>query len=259
MKARIRIAGDHFLVVNFGESFSLRNCFHTIVLCDRLRKMEIRGVRGISSSINSLMIDYDPFVISIDDLSREVRKLEDQTDLEKEVLCSRVIRVPVVYGDRWTRACAEDFKVSPNLDFVADYNKMTVDELIGMHTSSSYRVVYIGFTPGLPCFVPIEAASRITAPKYQAPRTRTPTGTLGMGGILQCLYPMESPGGYQMLGRTPLLIYDLKCSNPVFEDDIVLFRPGDRIVFFSINHEEYEAIEKTCQVMPIRSRRKTGR
>jgi urea carboxylase len=244
MKPQYRIGGDHFLVVNHGDKFSLRNSFQSIVLCDRLKKTAIRGIRGISSSINSLMIDYDPFEISIDDLIHEVKELEHHTDLEKEVLRSRVIRMPVVYGDRWTRVCAKEFGVSPNLEFVAQYNKMGVDDLVGMHTSSTYRVVYIGFTPGLPCFVSTDTDSRISSPKYQVPRTRTPVGTLGIGGILQAIYPMDSPGGYQMLGRTPLLIYDLRRNNPIFEDDIVLFKPGDRIVFFSIDHKEYGAIER---------------
>ena len=244
IKTRYRIAGDHFLVVNYGSSFSLRNSFNIIVLCDRLRKIECKGIRGISSSINSLMIDYDPFEIATDDLIREVRNLEDQTNHEKEVLSARVIQMPILYGDQWTRSCAKEFQAPPNLEFVSEYNKMGVDELIQMHTSSTYRVIYIGFTPGLPGFVPIDLPSRITAPKYKIPRTRTPKGTLGIGGILQCIYSLESPGGYQMLGRTPLLIYDLKRSNPIFEDDIILFRPGDRIVFFSINHAEYQAIER---------------
>ena len=244
IKTRYRIAGDHFLVVNCGDSFSLRNSFKIIVLCDQLRKIECRGIRGISSSINSLMIDYDPFEIATADLIQEVRKLEGLTNHRKEVLSVRAIQMPVLYGDQWTRSCAKNFQVPPNLEFVSEYNKMGVAELIQMHTSSTYRVIYIGFTPGLPCFVPIEPASRITAPKYKIPRTRTPKGTLGIGGILQCIYPLESPGGYQMLGRTPLLIYDLKRSNPVFEDDIILFRPGDKIFFFSINHAEYQAIER---------------
>ena len=250
MKANYRIAGDHFLVVNYGNSFNLWTSFSTMVLCDRLTKARIKGIRGTSSSINSLMIDYDPFEIGTDDLIQEVRRLEKDTELEKEVLPSRVFRMPVVYGDRWTRACAEEFQVAPNLEFVAEFNKMGVDALIQMHTSTAYRVIYLGFTPGLPCFVPIEPASRITCPKYDIPRTRTPRGTLGIGGILQCLYSLESPGGYQMLGRTPLLIYDLKRSNPVFENDIVLFRPGDRIVFFSIDHDEYEAIERNVASYP---------
>jgi len=244
MKTRYRIAGDHFLVVNYGNSFIIRNTFNVLVLCDRLRKIGCRGIRGISSSINSLMIDYDPFEIATDDLIQEVRKLEAKTNQEKLAISSRVIRMPIVYGDQWTRSCAKDFQAPPNLEFVAEYNKMGVDELVQMHTLNSYRVVYIGFAPGLPCFVPINPSSRITAPKYKVPRTRTPKGTLGIGGILQCIYPIESPGGYQMLGRTPLLIYDLKRSNPIFRDDIILFRPGDRITFFSINHEEYQAIER---------------
>jgi len=244
MNSRYRIAGDHFLIVKYGERLSLRVNFKVIILCDLLRKRQIRGIRGISSSINSMMVDYDPFRISIDDLILEIQGLEDREGPDLRTLPSRLIRIPVVYGDPWTRACAEEFHASPNLEFVAAYNRMSPEELVKWHLACVFWVLYIGFTPGLPSFVPMNSVKGVSAPKYRVPRTLTPRGTLGIGGILQCLYPLSSPGGYQMLGRTPLAIYDLKQRNRVFEDDIVLFRPGDRIVFEAISHKEFLAIER---------------
>lgn len=244
MNSRYRIAGDHFLIVKYGERLSLEVNFKVIILCERLRKMKIRGIIGISSSINSMMVDYDPFKISAADLIHEIHELENREELEAQTLRSRLIRIPVVYGDQWTRACAEDFHAPSNLEFVAECNGMSPEELVKLHQTCIFWVLYIGFTPGLPSFVPINPAKSISAPKYRVPRTLTPKGTLGIGGILQCIYPLSSPGGYQMLGRTPLLIYDLEQRNRVFQKDIVLFRPGDRIVFDPITQEEYLAIER---------------
>ncbi|MGD9241017.1 MAG: allophanate hydrolase subunit 1 [Desulfobacterales bacterium] len=238
-----RIAGDQFLIVKFGEVFSLKTNFTVITLCERLRKLNIGGIRGVSTSVNAMMIHYDPFTITQDDLKSHIQRLTSMGDPEKEILRSRLFRIPVVYGDRWTQDCAADFNVSPNLDFVAALNEMSVPELIEMHQSCTHWVAYIGFLPGLASFVPIDPEKRISAHKYDIPRTRTPQGTLGIGGILQCIYPMDSPGGYQMLGRTPLPIYDLNRCNPIFAADIVLFRPGDRISFYAISHEEFTAIE----------------
>ena len=244
MKVQYRVAGDRFLIVKYGDSFDLKLNFETLILADRLRRMGIRGIQGITSAISSLMIRYDPFQISAEDLIQGLRREESGETTEKEVLRSRLIRMPLVYGDRWTRACAEKFQVPPNLEFVAEHNHMTVDELVRAHSSCTFWILFIGFTPGLPVFVPIDPKKRISAPKYQTPRTWTPVGTLGIGGITNCIYSIESPGGYQMYGRTPLLIYDLERTNPVFEKEIVLFRPGDRILFEPITHDEYLAIEK---------------
>jgi allophanate hydrolase subunit 1 len=121
---------------------------------------------------------------------------------------------------------------------------MGVDELISIHSGSVFWILFIGFSPGLPVFVPIDPAKRVTAPKYKVPRTWTPVGTLGIGGVTNAIYSVESPGGYQMLGRTPIPIYDLEARNPIFNNRIVLLRPGDRIIFEPITHKEYISIEK---------------
>lgn len=244
MKAQYRIAGDQFLIIRYGERFSLRLNFKILILAHRLKMMKIRGVWGFKSAIHSLMIRYDPLQISTNDLIKELRKLESFREEENEVLHSRLMRMPVVYGDRWTRACADQFQAPPNLEFVAEQNRMSVAELVHTHSTSTFWVLYLGANPGLPVFVPIDPAKRITTPKYQVPRMWTPIGTIGIGGILNALYSVESPGGFQMLGRTPLLVFDSEGRNRIFQNDIVLLRPGDRIIFDPIDHEEFLAIEK---------------
>jgi urea carboxylase len=244
MEAQYRIAGDHFLIVKYGESFSLKVNFRVLILTERLKMMRIKGVRGFTSAINSLMIDYDPLRISAQDLMGEMRRLGDDEGEDKRVLRSRLIRIPIVYGDRWTRDCAEEFHVPPNLEFVAEHNGMSVEELVRMHSTSTFWILFIGFSPGLSVFVPIDPDKRITAPKYEVPRTWTPVGTIGIGGILNCFYVVKNPGGFQMIGRTPLLAYDLERRNPIFEEDITLFRRSDRIVFEPITHEEFLDIEE---------------
>lgn len=245
MKAQYRVAGVRGLMVQYGGNiFSLKLNFKTHLLADRLRGAGIRGVQWISHASNSLLIDFDPSQISADDLIRDVRRLEESGEGDREVLRSRLIRIPLVYGDRWTRACAEKFGVAPNLESVAEYNGMSIEELVHIHSTTTFWVLYVGFTPGLTIFVPIDPAKRITAPKDTIPRTWTPDRTLAIGGILNSIYSVESPGGYQMLGRTPLLVYDLERRNPIFERDIVLFKPSDRIIFEPITHEEYLAIER---------------
>lgn len=244
MKAQFRIGGDRFLIVKYGESFSLKLNFKILILANRLKAMKIRGVQGFTSAINSLMINYDPDQISAQDLIRGMGRLKGDGEEDREVLRSRLIRIPIVYGDRWTRDCAEQFQVPPNLEFVAEHNRMGVEELVRIHSSSTFWVLFLGFSPGLPVYVPIDPAQRITAPKYQVPRTWTPVGTIGIGGILNCFYVVNNPGGFQMLGRTPLLAYDLERRNPIFEKDITLFRRSDRIVFEPVTHEEYLDIER---------------
>lgn len=245
-----RIAGDQFLIAKLGEEFCLRTNFRVITLCERLRAMNKNGIRGVSNSVNAMMIHFDPFVTTVDELKTIVEQLALASDPENERLRSRLIRIPIVYEDKWTRACAADFDAGPDLDYVAELNHMSVPQLIEMHQSCTFWVVYTGFSPGLASFVPIDPDKRISAPKYDIPRTRTPKGTLGIGGILQCIYPLENPGGYQMLGRTPLPIYDIQRRNPVFAKEIVLFGPGDRVMFHAISHEEYAAIENDIKNYP---------
>ena len=119
-----------------------------------------------------------------------------------------------------------------------------VDHFVRVHSGTEYWVASLGFWPGLPFTMPLDPRCKLTAPKYNPPRTWTPKGTVGMGGSSTAIYPDRLPGGYQIFGRTPVPIWDPEKNFDVFKDSICLFRPGDRIKFIPCDYDEFEMIEK---------------
>jgi urea carboxylase len=118
-----------------------------------------------------------------------------------------------------------------------------VQQFVRVHSGTEYWVASLGFWPGLPFMMPLDPRCRLTASKYNPPRTWTPQGTIGMGGMSTAIYPVATPGGYQIFARTPVPIWDDKQRFPVFSESIVLFKPGDRVKFIPIGVEEFEYIE----------------
>ena len=198
----------------------------------------------------SLLVHYDPDEISFADLSKEmnalIRSLGPSDDI---VLDSRLFYLPTMYRDPWTRACVEDYcekitKKELDPDFVARINGLAdAEQLVRVHSGTEYWVASLGFWPGLPFMMALDPRCVITAPKYNPPRTWTPQGTVGMGGASTAIYPVATPGGYQIFARTPVPIWDTDKRFPVFHDSIVLFRAGDRVKFVPIGKEEFEFVE----------------
>ncbi len=133
----------------------------------------------------------------------------------------RVVQIPVCYGG----------ELGPDLDFVATHNQLTVDEVIHKHTSGSYLVYMIGFAPGFPYLGGM--SEKIAAPRKQSPRLRIPAGSVGIAGMQTGIYPIETPGGWQLIGRTPVELFQPNREEPC------LLKPGDRIHFYSISLQEY--------------------
>ncbi|MFQ6111616.1 MAG: carboxyltransferase domain-containing protein, partial [Nitrospinota bacterium] len=113
-----------------------------------------------------------------------------------------------------------------------------------VHSSAQHWIGMVGFTPGSPQLMFFRAERTLSAPKYQRVRTYTPEGTIGLGGSLTAIYPVPSPGGYQMLGLTPLPIYDRFQSLPDFERSPILLRLGDRVKFIPIDDAECENLRQ---------------
>src|SRR5229473_1684098 len=109
--------------------------------------------------------------------------------------------------------------------------------------ATEYWVAALGFWPGLCSLLPLDPRSLLTAPKYNPPRTWTPRGTIGLGGAITCIYPDQTPGGYQIFARTPMPIWDREQRLPAFRDDLALFRAGDRVRFVPIDREEWDHVD----------------
>jgi inhibitor of KinA len=174
-------------------------------------------------SFRSLLVYYDPLVVDSDGLCAILAELAAQTDTTT-LPPTRTVELP----------CCYDHELGLDLEAAARRLNLAVDELVRLHASADYVVYFIGFTPGLPYMTGMP--TRIHLPRLDTPRTKVPAGSVGIGGIQCCIYSLESPGGYWILGRTPLRLYDPDAADPV------LLRPGDRVRFRRIDRLEFEEI-----------------
>jgi urea carboxylase len=242
--------GDRCIEVEFGDemSFDLNFLVHSVTA--RIRESATAGIIEIIPEMASLQVSYDPDQISYQDACREVLALYRSIgSLEELELDSRMFYVPALYFDPWTRECVDDYRAKLadkewDGDMLVRLNGLRdLDQLRRVHSASDYWVAALGFWPGLCSLMPLDPRSRLVAPKYDPPRTWTPKGTIGHGGAITCIYPDQTPGGYQIFGRTPMPIWDREQRLAAFKDSLALFRPGDRVRFYPIDHDEYDYID----------------
>lgn len=142
---------------------------------------------------------------------------------------SRAIELPVCYGGSF----GED------IGFVAEHNGLTIEEVIALHTGGDYRVRMIGFAPGFPYLGGL--TPRLATPRLPSPRRRVSAGSVGIGGTQTGVYSIESPGGWRLIGRTPLELFRPHAARPS------LLHAGDRVLFRSITLDEFEYIASVCK------------
>ncbi|WP_395673509.1 allophanate hydrolase subunit 1 [Inquilinus sp.] len=246
-----RPGGDRYMLIEFGDEMNLELNFMAQGLATAIAEQKTKGVIETAPCFASMLIHYEPDEISYADLSRELERLiaalGPSDDIELE---SRLFTFPTVYLDPWTRECVQDYiaKIAPKQtdpEFVAELNGLSdVAQFVRVHSGTEYWVAALGFWPGLPFMMALDPRCKLTAPKYNPPRTWTPKGTVGMGGASTAIYPEHLPGGYQIFGRIPVPIWDPEQRFDVFADSICLFRPGDRVKFVPCTVEEFEEAER---------------
>jgi KipI family sensor histidine kinase inhibitor len=163
---------------------------------------------------STLLVHYDPLVLNYAEVEARVRAclISDSVSLRQP----RRVEIPVVYGG----------KEGPDLDFVVQHSGLSAEEVVRIHTSREYPVFLMGFTPGFPYLGGMDPA--IAAPRLPTPRSRVPAGSVGIAGAQTGVYPLESPGGWRIIGRTPLRLFDPLRAEPF------LLAPGDLVRFISI-------------------------
>lgn len=242
--------GDRAIEVELGDGMDFALNFLVHSLTADIRAAGIRGVIELIPELASLQVSYDPDLISYDDLTREISGLHHaagENDGDGE-LPSRLFYVPMLYFDPETEACVADYraKVSAKTtdpELVCELNGIADRAALKrLHSSSEYWVAALGFWPGLCSLMPLDDRARLVAPKYDPPRTWTPKGAIGLGGSLTCIYPDRTPGGYQLLGHTPMPIFDREQRLRAFRDSLALFKPGDRVRFVPIDQDEHDWI-----------------
>lgn len=243
---KFRPLGDCYLGVEFGDEADLLLNFRVLGLADALRREGVPGIIEIIPSFRELGIVFDRFETDHAALADVVSSVQKTvTDLKK--LPSRLVELPVWYDDPWSADLAKRFNVQKNIDFVAEANSITVDEVIRRHTGTDYWVVCVGFTPGCYFSIPLDASKWLKAPKYKTPRSYTPARLIALAGFSTGAYPVASPGGYQVIGRLAVNIYEPNSPSSAFPSDGVLLQAGDRLRYYNVGALEYDDIWNAAQ------------
>ncbi len=248
MAMRYSFGGDEHVFVEVDEEMSLQAFFKSLSITNAVRDSKIRGVTEICPANASFQIKFDPDAISPDDMVAEIKKLEAAAEKSDGILKTRIIEIPVLYDDPWTRETLMRFRErhqdpkATDIEYAARINHFSsVDDFIEAHSGSPWFVSMVGFVAGLPfLYQMVERARQIEAPKYLRPRTDTPKLTIGHGGCFGCIYSVRGAGGYQMFGITPMPIYDPRQEIGYLREFMVLFRPGDMVKWKPLTREAYD-------------------
>ena len=247
-------AGDKYMLIEFGNVMNLELNFTAQNLAKAIKDHKVKGVYETSPCFASMLVHYEPEEIKFNDLKNELKSLVDSLGPADDIeINSRIFSFPTVYLDKWTKECIEDYsskiaKKKPDPELITELNNLeSTEQFVRVHSGTEYWVSAIGFWPGLPFMMALDPRCKLTVPKYNPPRTWTPKGTVGMGGASTSIYPDRLPGGYQIFAIIPVPIWDTKKSFPVFENNICLFQPGDRVKFVPTTYEEFERVSKKVE------------
>ncbi len=220
---RLLACGDRALSLELGDEISREVNARVLALEYLVRQEALAGVTETVPSFRSLLVYYDPFVVGYEELGAVLRALASRA--RPELLPpARTVELPCCYGG----------ELGFDLDAAAARLRMGSDEVVRLHAGAEYYVEFIGFTPGLPYMSGIP--ERLFISRLETPRLRTPAGSVSIGGMQCCIYSVESPGGFWVLGRTPVPLYDPASADPI------LLRAGDHVRFRVIDRTEFDAV-----------------
>ena len=221
--------GDSALIIQYGNVIDeginkkILSLFHTI------KHLSLPAVKDVVPAFSSLVIHYDvtkargngPAEITAYEFIKEAISEIIRRNTDVSTAPGNMIRIPVCYAQ----------KFAPDIDLISQEKKLPVDEIIHLHTARKYRVYMIGFLPGFPYMGEVD--DRISIPRKVQPRTKVAAGSVGIAGMQTGIYPFDSPGGWQIIGSTPVQLFNAEKANPV------LLQPGDEVTFYSITEDEF--------------------
>ena len=215
--------GDLAVSVELADEISREANARVLALEYLIRERRVAGITETLPTYRSLLVYYEPAQVNFDALTATLRALA--AEARPEVLPpARHVELPCCYGG----------ELGFELEAAATKLGLAPDELARLHAGADYHVYFVGFTPGLPYMT--GAPARLTIPRLDTPRVKVPAGSVGIGGVQCCIYPVESPGGFWLLGRTPLRLYDPGAREPI------LLKPGDRVRFRVVGRAEFDDI-----------------
>lgn len=225
---RYRSSGDGGLLVELGERIDWALNARTRKLAQALEQRDLPGVIEIVPAYCSFLVLFEAATLELDRLKaiieEQFRDMGDSGGEEPEA-SGRCVEIPVCYGDDY----------GPDLASVAQHNGLSPEEVVRIHSSGTYPVYMLGFAPGFPYLGGLD--ERIATPRLDTPRSHVPAGSVGIAGSQTGIYPLASPGGWRLIGRTPLTLFD-----PAAEDPVPYYRPGDSLRFVAVSEEDFTRI-----------------
>lgn len=218
---RIVPASDRSLLVVFGDDTATDSHVQVLQLTRALGADP--GICNLHPAFATVLVDFDPRVESAPAVARRIERLL-QGLAGAAIPEPRTVTIPVCYE----RDCA------PDLEEVAAIHGLAPDVVVGMHVEAAYRVDFIGFSPGFPYLSGLPAA--LATPRLDTPRTRVPAGSVAIGGSHAGVYPIESPGGWRLIGRTPMRLFAPE------REPMSRLEMGDRVRFEPISRSDFDRL-----------------
>lgn len=218
--------GDCAVTLQIGAEISEQVNREVVCALNALRKADIIGVVELVPTYTSICIHYDPAMLSCETLQRTIGQIKTNLSEDNQEATGRIVEIPVCYGGEY----------GPDLSFVAQHNGLTPEEVIKRHSEGEYLVYMLGFLPGFAYMGGMDAS--IACPRLESPRTKIPAGSVGIAGTQTGIYPLSSPGGWQLIGRTPLKMFAIHGDQTQFA-----LSAGDRVRFVPITEETYREME----------------
>ena len=225
MKPTISPVGDRAISIDFGQVIDPTINRHIRQTIERIKALQLEGIIELVPTYCALLVEYDAMQYSYSEICNIIEPTLDEgmTDTTNELVT--VVEVPTVYGGEF----------GPDLSFVASHNHLSEAEVISIHSGTDYLVYMLGFIPGFTYLGGMDP--RIATPRLSSPRTLIPAGSVGIAGEQTGTYPSDSPGGWQIIGRTPVTMYDMS------KAQAALLNAGDYVRYVPIDESEFHRIK----------------
>jgi KipI family sensor histidine kinase inhibitor len=227
-KTKYLIAGDKAIGLEFGNCISEEINEKIRAMTIAIETKNIDGIVEVVPTYRSLMVHYNPLILEYNELLERLQALEEELE-NIELPAPQVIEIPTLYSGEY----------GPDIENVAKHNGLTAEEVINIHTCGEYLIYMLGFTPGFPYLGGMD--ERISTPRLETPRTKIKGGSVGIAGSQTGIYSIDSPGGWQLIGWTPVKLYDANAEKPI------LLKAGNYIKFKAIDEKEYKDIETSIK------------
>lgn len=225
MKPTISPVGDCAISIDFGQVIDPKINRQIRQVIEQIKVLQLDGIIELVPTYCALLVQYDAMVYTYSDICKILEPTLQESVMDSANELVTIVEIPTVYGGEF----------GPDLGFVASHNHISEAEVVSIHSGTDYLVYMLGFIPGFTYLGGMDP--RIATPRLSSPRTLIPAGSVGIAGEQTGTYPSDSPGGWQIIGRTPLTMYDMS------KKQAALLRAGDYVRYVPIDENEFHRIK----------------